>query len=321
MDQKLLIDTLRTMTVISGGLFAGYCLRRTGRSKPGWSPAINRFTLVWAQPVVMFLALWSMKTPDWRALALPVYSVVLIVVMWPIGALVSRLLHLDRSDTGSFTTAAIFSNQGFTYGTFLTFVALGTQGAALGSVYCISFMPMLFTFGFYVARCYSAEAGQGILKVLTRQFIDPQSRNPTLSILAGLALNWLHVPAPSSSAFIIDITMPASTAAFLFAIGLGLHLSAVRVYWRECVVLHALKYLVSPALGLLLAIPFGYWALADHSLLCVCFIMAATPSAIMSVLLAQVFHLNERLAGALFLTTNVTGIFLAPLILWLARLL
>ena len=321
MDQKLLIDAARTMVTILGALVVGYGLRKTGRVGEHLGPAVNRFTLIWGQPVVIGVALWAMRPPDLRTLALPLHGAAMMVLAWPLSALVARVLPMDRPALGAFVGSAVFSNVGFTFGAFLAFVAVGAQGAALGSVYCISFMPLFFTLGFFLARRYSALEQEGAMASLVSQFRDAETRNPTLGILAGLLLNILRVPAPSQSPFFIDIAMPATTAAFLLAIGLSLRLSAVRVYWRECALMHAVKFVILPALGLALAAALGYWQIGDHTLLRVAFIESATPVAIMSVMLAQVFDLNVPLAGALWLTTNLTATLMAPVILLLARML
>lgn len=307
------------MTVILGGLMVGYTARKSGRAKEEWGSFLNRIALTYIQPFVIGIALWSMKAPDLKTLALPVFGFVLIVAMWPISALVARLMHMDRAKTGSFVTASMFSNVGFTYGTFVAFVLLGAQGAALASLYCVCFMPSLFTLGFYVARLHSPGKNQSPWEALIGVFNDAQTRNPILGIVAGLLLNVFHVPALPASAFIIDVCMPLTTATFLIAIGLGMHLSAVREYWRECLMLHGMKFVISPIVGLGLAWLFGYWQMGDHSLLQVVFIQSATPSGIMVVMLADVFDLNRKLAGALWLTTNITGTFLAPIIILVAR--
>ncbi len=50
-------------------------------------------------------------------------------------------------------------------------------------------------------------------------------------------------------------------------------------------------------------------------------IQSTAPTAIMSVLLADLFDLDRRLAGALWLTTNITAIVLAPSVLVIVRML
>jgi predicted permease len=321
MDADLLIGTIRTMTVILGALVAGYCLRKSGRAGAGLGSRVNRLTLTYIQPFVIGIALWSMQRPDWRTLALPLFGVAMIVVMWPLSAGIARLLPLDRPARGTYIASSIFSNVGFTYGTFIAFVALGAQGAALGALYCVSFMPAFFTLGFYIGRLHSPGKQRSILAALIDLVREGHTRNPILGIAFGLALNLLGVAPPGEAGFIIDITMPTTTAAFLFAIGLGLRLSAVKTYWRECLVMHATKFLVAPIVGLAIAAAFGYWQMPEHNLLKVAFIESAAPTAIMAVLLADVFDLNRELAGALWLTTNISAVFLAPVLLLIARML
>ena len=321
MDHKLLIDTIRTMTVILGGLVIGYGLRKSGHARPGLAAAVNRIVLTYIQPFVICLALWAMPRPDLRTLALPLFGASMVILMWPVAALIPRLLRMDRRTSGSFVTSAIFSNVGFTYGTFVAFAALGPPGAALGALYCASFMPTFFTLGFYVGKRYSVGEHQGVLQAAIGLARDGQTRNPILGIVMGLLLNLLGVGAPGEAAFIIDFAMPTTTAAFLLAIGLGLRLSAVKQYWRECLLMHAVKFAVSPIIGLALALVFGYWQVPDHSVLRVVVIQSAAPCAIMAVMLSDVFDLNRELAGAVWLTTNVTAILLAPILLLIVRAL
>lgn len=321
MEPQLLIDTLRTMTVILGGLTIGYTLRKGGHATPEHGTRVNRLTLSVIQPLVIGLALWNTSHLTWQTLLLPLYGIALVGVMWPVSAAAARLLGLDRPARGAFVSSGMFSNVGFTFGTFLAYIALGPAGAALGALYCVSFMPAFFTLGFYVGRRYAPGHQTNMLQALGDMARDSQTRNPVLGILVGLALNLLRAPVPEHAEAIIDVAMPATTAAYLLAIGLGLRLSTVGRYWRESAALSVLKFVISPVLGLGLAWLFGYWQSPDHQVLQVVFLQAATPSAIMAIMLADVFSLNRDLAGALWLVTNVLAVFLAPLLLLIARAL
>ena len=112
--------------------------------------------------------------------------------------------------------------------------------------------------------------------------------------------------------------VPLTTAIYLFAIGLTLRLTSVVTYWRQCVSIGAVKFVLTPIIGLSLAWLVGYWAMEDRALLQVVFIQSATPTAIMGLILAQLFDLDEQLANASWLTTNVAAVALAPLILFIA---
>lgn len=321
MDPRLVVDVIRTFTVILGGLLAGYCLRKSGRLSEETGSALNRWAMAYLQPFVTILALWVMDRPGWREIALPVYAALLIVLMWPVSLVMARIAGLDRPAKGAFIGCGMFSNVGYTYGTFIAFIALGPRGAALGSLYCLSFSPVFYTLGFYLGRRYAPGSEHSALAALLGLLRERHTLYPILSIFVGLALSLLGVPAPGEAALILDVTIPLVTGVFLIAIGLGLRLSAVRAFWRECLQLHLAKFVLSPALGLGLAYVFGYFSLADHALLKMALIQSSAPTAIMSVLLADLFDLDRRLAGALWLTTNVTAILLAPLALLVVRML
>jgi predicted permease len=317
----MLIEVFRTVTVILGGLVAGYLSRKSGRLSADLSPEINRTTLVYLQPLATALALWGLKDPSWQTAFLPLYGAVLVFAMWPVGAGVARLLRLDRSAQGAFVQATMFSNTGFTYGIFLAFVRLGDEGAALGTIYTLSFMPLVYTLGFVVAARYAHESPPSNAAILREIVVKPESRNPLLAVVVGLLLHFVGPPRPSSMQLLSDVTIPASTAAFLFSIGLGMRLSAIRQHLRACATMHLLKFIISPAVGLGLAYAFGYLRPGNANLLEVCFIQAATPTAIMAIVISQAFNQSRDLANALWLTTNLSAIALAPVILYVTRLM
>jgi len=313
-DGKLLIDTIRTMTVILASLTAGYCLRKSGRGTPALATAVNRFTLMFIQPLVIGLALWAMKPPDWRTLALPIYGVALILLLWPFSrswpgrspwtARAADLRHLLHVLQRRLHLRHFYRLRGN---------GRARRSAGLGLLHELH--ARLLHLRFLRGRRYSTAEQQGALQALWSTFRDAETRNPILGIAIGLALNLLRVKPLAETPFIIDIAMPLTTAAFLLAIGLGLRLSTVKTYWRECLLLHAGKFLMGPVLGLGLAFAFDYWQIADHSLLKVAFIEAAAPTAIMSVMLADVFDLNRGMAGRAVAHDECYGVFLAPLIL------
>jgi predicted permease len=239
--------------------------------------------------------------------------------MWPVGHLVGRTMGFNGPTLGSFTIAAMFSNVGITYGTFLCYALLGERGAALGYLYAASFMPTFCILGFWVAEQYG-RGGTSVLAALADTLTHAQSRNPIVGTLLGICLLATGLPRPALAVPIINIMVPATTFAYMFSIGLSMHLGVMVRYWRPAVVMHALKFLVSPVLGLAL----GYTArlhMLGPDLLPVMFIQSATPVAIMSLVLAQAKSLDLQLANTCWLATNLSAIALAPLWLYIASAL
>ncbi len=315
------LKVIQIIVVILGGLVAGYLFRRFNWLAATWSPRITRATLAYVQPFPIALAIWGLQVHSWRAILLPVFGAVLAILMLVVGALVARGQQLDRRSQAAFVLPTMFSNTGTTYGAFLCFVLMGAQGLALATIYTLSFAPMIYTVGFYVARAYVGAGQQSVGEIMRENLTAPHSRNPLAAILAGLLLWALPWQRPECLLPAIDILIPVGTAALLFAIGLSIRLRAVREYAPQAIWMHGLKFIVSPALGLLLAVLFGFWAQADHEFLKIVLIESAAPCAIMSLAIVQVFRLNVDLANVCWLTTNLTAIALAPILVVVAGLL
>lgn len=312
------------VSVIVGSLVVGYAARKLRWLPTELSPKITRAAMIWMQPPLLALLIWGLEAPGWRVALLPVMLAVLITVMWPIGAAGERLMGLKRPQGGSFTLSCMYSNMGLTYGAFICYILLGEQGAALGMIWCIAFMPMFYTLGFVVSRRYGHDGARSIRETLLDVAREPESRNPLLGLALG---GLLYAIAPERSVVsaqsidleaVVDFLVPFSTGVYVFAIGLSLRLTSVVTYWRECAGIGAVKFVVTPIIGLALAWIAGFWAMEDHTLLKVVFIQSTTPTAIMGLILAQLFDLDEQLANAAWLTTNVAAVALAPVILSIA---
>lgn len=314
------LRTAETLFVILSGLFLGWLSKRRGLS-PEKAPAITRLTLTYLEPFPNLLALWGLRAGDARAFLLPLLGAALILVMWPVGHLIGRLQRLRGSDLGAFVTTAMFSNVGFTFGTFLCYALLGERGVALGTLYTASFMPMLFTVGLFAAGRYSAESGRPGWEIVKDTTRKAESRNPILGILVGLALYTAGVRRPAAAAVAVGVLVPLTTFIYLFAIGLSLRPRTMLGYWRPAAVLHAVKFLISPVIGLALGLAIGFHHDPNMDLLRVLFIQSAAPAGIMSMVLCQVRGLNVQLAAACWLATNLFAIATVPLWLYIAAAL
>jgi len=306
------------LSVIVGSLGLGYVARKGGLVRAGRSNQITRLTMTFLQPPLVALLIWGLQSPSWRTALLPVMSAALMLAVWPVARALAGLLALDGPRNGSFVLAAMFSNLGLTYGAFICYILLGEQGATLGMIWCISFSPMLFTVGLMIGRHYGSEGADPIRRMIRDAFTDPQTRNVLVGLVAGAALFLFGMPRPEWAGPTVDAAIPVSTALYLFAIGLSLRLTSVVTYWRECLALGGVKFLVTPLVALGLAWVVGMWGSPDHTLLKVTFIQSTTPAAIMGLVAAQLFDLDQDLANAGWLTTNLAAIALAPLVLHIA---
>ena len=309
------------LSVIVGALALGYTVRKVGLVPARWSGEITRLTMTFLQPLLLALMIWGLETPGWRTSLLPFISAALMFAVWPIGRVLAGLLGLSDRRRGSFVLAAMFSNMGLTYGAFIAYILLGEQGAMLGLIWCIAFSPMLFTVGLMIGRHYGSDGAASARRMITETLVDPQTRNVLIGFIVGGMLFLFRVPRPEWAAPGVAVFIPFTTGLYLFAIGLSLRLTSVVTYWRECVALSVVKFLITPALALGMAWVLGLWHMPDHTLLKVTFIESATPVAIMGLIATQLFDLDQDLANAGWLTTNLLAIALAPLVLHIAAAL
>ena len=312
---------VEAVVVLFVGLMAGYLARRQG-----WLPAtaarpLTRWLLAHLNPVVIVLALWTLPVDDWKAAALPVIYVIHTMLLWLAAVVAAEVLGLDNREKASLILPAMFSNQGFTYGVFVCYVAMGPEGLALATLYMLPFSALLYTVGFAAPSRYVSGSSESPVGQLRETLIHSYRRNPLIAVLTGLALALWQVHQPEFVGPALDVLMPVAAAGLLFAIGLTIRLSTIRNYWNSVVAVHFLKYAVAPALGLGLATLFGFWSQPDHTFLKVIIIQSATPSAIMSLTIVQALGLKPDLANACWLTTNLAAIPLAGVLVWLTGLL
>lgn len=309
------------LAVIVGALAVGYGARKTGLVREERSGEITRLAMTFLQPPLVALLIWGLQSPSWRTALLPVMSAALMLAIWPVGRALAGPLRLSGRRKGSFVLAAMFSNMGLTYGAFVCYILLGEQGATLGMIWCLAFSPMLFTVGLMIGRHYGREGAEPARDMIRAAFTDPRTRNVLIGLAVGAGLFAFGLPRPEWAGPAVDAAIPVTTGIYLFAIGLSLRLTSVVTYWRECVALGAVKFLVTPVVALGLAWLVGMWGAADHTLLKVTFIQSTTPASIMGLVAAQLFDLDQDLANAAWLTTNLAAIALAPAVLHLAAAL
>ncbi len=317
----LLPKVIEAVAVIVVGLAAGYLARRRGWLPSSAAPRITRFVLAYVNWAPIVLALWSLPVESWYAATLPVIFVVQTVLLWPVAYLATRVLKLDNEETATLIPAAMFGNQGLTYGSFVCYIAMGPAGLALATLYLLPFGVTLYTLGFAVPGRYVAGRGGSLVGAIKESALCNYRRNPLLAVLAGLGLALLKVPQPGFVGPTLHVLIPLSAVAMLFAIGLTVRLSTIKHHLSSLVAMHVLRFVISPIIGIGLALLLGFWGQPGHDFMKVMIIQSAAPSAIMSLTIVQALGLKADLANACWLTTNLIAIPLAGVLVWMVGLL
>ena len=281
------------------------------------SLAINTATLVGLEPLAIAISFWAINPGGVSALRLPLFAAGFTTLCLLTAALIARRSDRPKEEQGAWALCAAFSNQGATFGTFVLFSAWGERGFVLGTLYTIYFMPMLTTVGFQVARSF----GQGRVvrgwAVLTEIFRDRRSRNPVLGVLVGVLLQVWGPPRPAWLGAANQFLIPLNTFFYLYAIGLTTRLAALARYSRDIAWIGAAKFLLLPALAYLAGLALRFAATPNHELLRVVVVQNSTPVAIMAVVTASIFRLDQELANSAWLATNFGAVALVP---WLTFL-
>jgi len=310
---------------IAGAGAAGYLLRRTGLAKAAWAKPIMSAAIIGVDAPIALLAVWHLVIPPgvWKV---PVTGALAAVATSLIGLAVARRLRMDPKDRAVFGLQSGMGNVGYTLGGALCFALWGIQGLALEQMFCMMWPFFAFLFCFPIARHYgepptSKGPRPSVLRyaadVLTRSLTDLRSL-PLYTVALGLALNLKGFkPSPVIQQWhLIDALMVAGIVMQFGSVGLTVRLRRLAPFWKPALGTSALKFLVSPALMLGVALAFGLSGMPLY----VCLLLAVMPTALYSVLMANLFNLNRDLANTTFILTHlVCFVVIVPVLFLLTR--
>ncbi len=309
-------------------LAAGYGARRRKLLGEHTARPIHFVTVSFVWGAVALLSLW--RLPPERA-NLWLIAIEPLLVAIPAFAVIpiARRMGCDNKQTGVIATAAGLGNLGFTLGAYLCYTLLGDsegQGdAALAyAVAQVNLMAMAGVLMMYpLARHFGGEhtGDRSITRLIVTSFFDLRALMVHCAIV-GVVLAYMNVPYPVvlDDYYTIDVLFYLGGFGGYFGIGLRLRLSDARRYLREHTLLAVVKFAGIPLLSLgILAVvnltPVPLAALGQR----VVIVEAFMPMAIQSVMIANLFHLDGRMASTLWLVNTVLFVLLPlpVLVFWL----
>ncbi|MBM4019018.1 MAG: hypothetical protein FJ288_11940 [Planctomycetes bacterium] len=318
-EARFILFTACILASVAGG----YILRRRGVLRAEWSRPIMSAAIVACDAPVAWLAIWflRMEADVWKV---PVAGAAVGVATCLLGLAVARWRRMAPDAAAVFGLQAGMGNVGYTLGGALAFVLWGIQGLALEQMFCMMWPFFAFLFCFPVARHYGERAagvhkGGGLaayaVRALGRSMADLRSL-PLYTAALGLALNLAGAVPPEFVRrwHLIDAVMVVGILMQFGGVGMTVRASRLVLYWKTALGSAAIKFLASPALMLAAALGMGM----TGTPLAVCLLLAAMPTAIYSVLMANLFGLNKDLANTTFILTHAICFAAAipPLCLW-----
>lgn len=299
------------MTATAVGALAiillGWLVRKMGVLRATDGQLLVQVVIYLALPA---LVLQIMVTSDLQpALALvplvgfAVHGVVLAVALG-----VARLWRLDRPSTGALVVASAVGNTGF-FGVPLIAASganLSVAAAVMFDTFCTGILTWTSTVwisGKFGGPSPDPAATRGVW----RNLLLP----PTWAMALGLGLNAAGVERlPAFVDRPLDVLGGAVLPLVLIYAGLVIEWDGIRRAWREVSVVAVLRLVVSPLVCLAIAVAIGL----DGDVFRTTVLMAAMPTAMMSLVIGGWFKLKtDVIAGAVVATTLLATLVL-PLI-------
>jgi len=306
----------------SACLWGGYVARKRGWLDETVSRPIHFHTVVWTWSLAALFSLW--KTPLQPQDLWLIVMQTAIVAAAGFGAIpVARLCGCTREQTGVIAIASSVGNFGFTLGAYLCYTLLDDGAAALTlAIVYVSIMQVAGVILIYpLARHYAgrSSADTPLWRLIAANFIDPRGL-PLWGAVAGAVLAH-HVPFPRvvREYPLLDILFFVGAFGGYFGIGLRLRLGRSLHDWKAHAIVAGMKFAFIPLLTLAMLRGIGLVGSGlgptARQVVLVCSCM---PAAIWVPMMANLFHLDIRLAGSVWLWNTILFLLIPlPVLLWL----
>jgi len=340
------------LAVISAlSILAGYISRERGWLHEDTSRPVHWVTIVILWSSAGFFALWHLEPRIANLWVLAIEPLLVVIPAFLIIPL-AKAIRLKRNQVGVLALAAGLRNSGFALGAFLAYAILpvgdllrqqaGADGIlapdvadklsisalAYGLLIVMTMSMAVVIFLFPMVQHFAGDGeggGPSLGRIIYKSFVDWKAMLFYASA-AGIALAYAGVPVPRviKDWYILKALIYVGSATAYFGIGLRLHVSHLRPHLKSHALVAGVKFLATPLLTLGLLIIANNLGLAPPpAMLEQSFILIAfMPTAIQTVIVANLFHLDARMAGSVWIVnTTLFIVVVLPIILLVAPML
>jgi len=299
--------TLIAFVIFStAALLLGHASRVRGWLREEVSRTVHFHTIVWLWTATFVFSVWRLPV-DLTGLWLIAIELLLVGGVGLAAIPIARLIGCDNKQTGVMAVACAVANIGITLGAFVCYclVEPATDARAYAMTMTAVMQVAAILIMYPVCRHFGELGDRRVstLKLIGMTFTDVRSL-PLLGTTIGLVLALTRTPFPDAVESWHVVTVLFFTGCFstYFGIGMRLHFGDAFRYVRQQVLLAVMRFGVSP-LVVLAVITLSGWTMLpiEGSLRDVLMIQAAMPTAVMTVMLSNLFHLDVRLACMLWL--------------------
>jgi predicted permease len=282
---------------------AGYFARRRGWLQPPHAGKMLQLVITVGLPA-LFIADVSRIPLRMELIALPVSSVLIILVTLLLSLLLGRSLRLPRADQGALTICGMSINNGFLFP--FVIAVWGQAGFAhlalfdLGNALCAGSLV-------YAIAAWYGGHGTGVAAVLRRVAGFP----PLWALTVALVLNGAHIALPDWLVTVLGTV--GRLILLLVIVALGVLFDARLLRDARVLLALLLRMGAGLALGFACVWLFGLEGLTRSVVL----LGSAAPIGFSAVVIANREHLNRELTASAASISVLLALAYVPLALWL----
>ncbi len=280
---------------------------------------LQKVALLFLNPVAIVGAIWMVSIKNIGLIALPFVGLFALLSGGALALGVARILGLAPEKTGALYGCGSFTNIG-SIGALICFIFIGESGFALVPIYKIFEELSYYAIGFPIAKYYSTNTGKeklsGRLKNLSR---DPFILVALSSIVLGAILKFSGLPRPEFYRTVISVFVPLATIMLLSSIGLAMKFRRVRDYFKECIAVSVIKFVMVPVMTTSLAYLLGFGDIAGGLPLKVVIILSSMPVAFNALIPPSIYDLDLDLANSCWFFTTSLLVVVLPALLFIIK--
>jgi len=319
---------LFSISIVILGIGVGYMIQVLKKKKSlrlsidDLKRKLQRSALLFLNPVAILGATWVANIHDIKIAALPFMGMTALFSGGCVAFIISRIMKLNRKQTGSYIVCGGFTNIG-SLGALFCFMFLGESGFALVPFYKLFEELIYYAIGFPIAKSYSDDLTKNpsFLHRLKAAATDIFVVMAVLSISTGLILNILAIPRPPVYAVVNALFIPLAAFLLLISIGLSMHFSSVKTYLKPGLIIAAIKFAMIPVIIVGMGYLFGLNLIDNGLPLKVVLVLSSMPVGFIAMVPPTIYDLDIDLANACWLITNAALLFEIPLLIFLFRFL
>lgn len=300
---SIFVNNIVPVLLVAG---AGYLV---GRYLGVESRSISQLTFNIFSPALVFYSLYTTTIASSELIRLFLITITFQAGMAIIAYLVMRLTNAEKVERTSVMISSFCLNAG-NFGLSVAAIAFGENVLALAVIVYVSNTILNYTLGVFVASSGRGTPRQALLSILR----VPAVYATAVAIIFRAFT--IHMPEPVFES--IAVLKDAAIPSMLVMLGLQLSQSARVQKWGYVSIAVALRLLIGPLLGVALALAFQL----DNQAMVAFLLQASMPTAVLTLILAKEFRLDETLTlNIITVSTLLSPFTLSILILLLRRTL